>query len=203
MRPLTFAVVLVAATGIGVGFRVAVSGDSHAAHRVRPAVDEDRILLPDEAPVDGWIPPPAVTPAHADSLPELATTLEEQEPDEATLARVAARCGDHLLTLARRHPDRVVYLRQAEQHYQACLAHESTVRDAGGLFTTVRARLAEIETLRQKPKPAVAKPTPAPSVAAKPSAPPPTPVPPVAAARPTAPMVGPDGVPIERAAPVR
>lgn len=203
MKSLTFTVVFLVATAIGVGFRHAVSGSSQAAPSLSALKEEKRLQLPEQTP------PAVVRPARADSLQALATTVEQAEPDEVTLARVAARCGDHLLALARRHPEREAYLYQALQHYQACLAHEPTLRDPEGLFTTVRARLVEIDSLRKaravKPAaPVAVKPAPRATVKrAEPPVPKPVPAAPVVVAPPPALMVGPDGVPIERTAPLR
>jgi hypothetical protein len=75
-----------------------------------------------------------------------ATALPVQfsaDGGELMVARLAYESGNYLLNKAR-HADKAAarrLLTQAEQHYRACLAHEHTTPDAGGLFADARRNL--------------------------------------------------------------
>jgi len=183
---LSLAVVLVAATGLSVGFRPAMSGISEASIREPSAERLDRAAGLDRP---GIIEGAALVPVDTGSADDRADT---------EFARVAALAGDRLLDRARQSPDNPHLLRQAVAHYRAALAHEPTAREAGDLFAAVRNKLAEIARLD---RPGVAKPTPKtalpPAIVKAPPIPETAPV----VRTPRSIMVGPDGVEIRRSVP--
>ncbi|MFO0881220.1 MAG: hypothetical protein U0840_28185 [Gemmataceae bacterium] len=208
MKQLTFAVVLLACTGVGLAMRHAISGDSSAAPG-RPTQDQlDRAAgLIEPSPIDR--PESRRQGPSEGAALSLASGTKEAPASDLVFARIAAECGTHLLDRARRAVDNTQLLHQATLHFQASLGHES---GNDPLFAEVRAKLAEIEKLRRRPRDETReKPTPAPkpapapaiqSASQKPSElkPPPTPVAvPPKAQNNSAIMVGPDGVPIRQA----
>jgi hypothetical protein len=208
MKQLTFAVVLLACTGVGLAMRLAISGNSSAAPG-RPSQDQlDRAAgLVEPSPIDR----PASRrqgPSEGAAL-SLASGTKDAPASDLVFARIAAECGTHLLERARRAVDNTQLLHQATLHFQASLGHES---GNDPLFAEVRAKLAEIEKLRRRPRdeiraPAAPAPKPAstPTVPSKPSAATPVPPRPMPVAVPpkaennSSLMVGPDGVPFRRA----
>ena len=196
---LSLAVVLVVATGISLGFRHAVSGTSEASRR-EPSYDRfdraSRLKLADrmQGPVEG---------ASLAVMP--AGTGSGDEKFDLVCAGGAAATGDRLVNRARQSPDNPHLLRQAAAHYRAALAYEPTVRDADGLFASVRSKLIGLDReIVRLDRPGVVKPTLPPAVVetlvSKPETPAPVVLPPVAV-RPEAIMVGPDGVEIRRVVP--
>ena len=183
---LGLAVVLVAATGLSIGFRPAMSGISEASIREPSA---DRLDRADGFGRPGTIEGAALVPVDTGSADDRA---------DREFARVAALAGDRLLDRARQSPDNPHLRRQAAAHYRAALAHEQTVRNAGDLFAAVHDKLAEIARLD---RPGVAKPTPKtarpPAVVKAPAIPETAPV----VKPPQSVMFGPDGVEIRRSVP--
>jgi hypothetical protein len=188
-KTLSLAVVLVAATGLSIGFRPAMSGTSEASIREPSGERLDRSGLADK--IEGA----ALVPVDTGSANDRA---------DREFARVAAAAGDRLLDRARQSPDNPHLLRQAAAHYRAALAHEPTARDAGDLFAAVREKVAALDrAIARLDRPGVAKPTTktalSPAIVKAPPTPEPPPTPVVKTPRLM--MVGPDGVEIRRSVP--
>ena len=188
-KAIGLAIVLVAATGISVGFRQGMSGTSQASRGVPAGEKLDRLDL-----VEG---------ASLSLVP--AGSVSDDEKSDLAFARVAAGTGDRLLDRARQSPDNPHLLRQAAAHYRAALAHEPTARDAGDLFAAVRVKVAGLDReIARLDRPGITKPkaTPPPSIVKTPAPivkPITLPTPAVAPSELI--MVGPDGVEIRRAGP--
>jgi hypothetical protein len=130
---------------------------------------------------------------------------------ELMVARLAYESGNYLLNKARQAEPAAArrLLKQADQHYRACLAHENRAPDAGSLFADARRNLETARKLLEAAAKDRAPPAPAPSKKAD-AAPRvaravPKSAEAVAPRRASAPaaeglMVGPDGVIYHRAA---
>jgi hypothetical protein len=153
-------------------------------------------------------------PAPAGALRVVALAAAGDPSDAGTdrlLAVLAAESGHLLFDRASKQPNSPHLLNQAALHYRACLAHEPTTPGAEGLFRDVRQKLAQVERLQARARPAVTPPPAAPRKAEPPAAPPPPPpsavVPAPAATKDSVEakkdsaetrMVGPDGVTYRR-----
>lgn len=182
MKQLTFLVVFLSTTGLSIGFHHALTGSADAARSER---------LTRETRTTESRPNTAERSAFAFAS---SNSISRDNNSEMVLARIAAECGNHLLSKARCQPDNAQTLDQAFQHYRACLAHETKLTANDPLFREVKKKLQEIEDLR---KSAVVEETQAPS---EPLA---RPAPPTVSVQQTPPktealMVGPDGVIIRR-----
>jgi hypothetical protein len=187
----TFAVVV----GLSFGLRATIPGSVQAARSGPVEVARARTER------SATPPAPKVGPAAGYSA------LADRDPSELLMARLSHESALCLLEKARRQPGDRRPLEQAACHLRACLAHESTVGEAGTFFPEARQKLSEIENqLALAPKPA-----PTPPAAGKPSerAPEPATPPPAGKAPPVEDtpeadesgsgiMVSPDGVPIRR-----
>jgi hypothetical protein len=198
VKRLAFLAILVAVTGMGVAFRN-LSGSADAS---RPDVRRAAGPAEDRPPAREEDGP---------ALSHCAAGLGgDADAGDLLLARLAAECGNHLFGRAVRSPGNPHLIQQAAQHYRACLAHEPTTPDAGGLYRDARARLQQLDRLlarQTRPPAAPRRPAPAPGPdekrpakgrADEPAAvKPPAPVPPVTDKE-DLPMVGPDGVTYRR-----
>src|SRR4051794_28516851 len=144
MKQLSLVVVLIAATGISVAFRNGLSGTSEAARQPIAATHIDHAAGVDPRAVTEQL---AGARQEAPNLLRYVAGINEAKVNDILLARIAAECGNHLLEQARRHPSNPQLLKQAAQHYRACLAHEETASDAGSLFKDARAHLDEVEAM--------------------------------------------------------
>jgi hypothetical protein len=198
-RYLLLAGTFAAATGIGFGFRHVLSGAATASRdaearpepRARSTARHTDLDAPaDEEVARGLRFAAAGSPADGDGA-------------ELLVARMAYDCGNFLLGRARQAPGSAHTLRQAAQHFRACLSHEGSVRDAGSLFADARRNLEVAERLlaegnRLPARVAEQLPAPTPKVEAGPA---PEAGPPAPGSR-VPKMVGPDGViyePVEEA----
>ena len=192
MRPLSYAIVLVAATGVGVAFRHGLSGTSEASRSLRTAgrldgpAAVDRPAGKREGPGEG-APLATASPASG-AAPGAGGDL--------VFARIAAECGHHLLEKSRREPDNPRLLRQAAGHLRACLSHETPASSGEPLFVNARRAVEEIERLlKRHEQPQAREKAPAAPAPAKPEAAPPA-AKEESAGEPI--MVGPDGVSFRR-----